>query len=100
MRFVEEHQRVLGQIIDQRRRRVARLGAAQMARIIFDALGEADFLHHFQVETGALFEPLLFDQFIFLAEKFQPLAQLGLDGFDGAQHGLARRHVMRDRDRP
>ncbi len=40
---------------------------------------------------------MLLDQFIFLAEKFEPVTQLILDGFYGAQHGCARRHVVRTR---
>jgi len=40
---------------------------------------------------------LCFDQLAFAIEEFQPLAQFGLDRFDRAHDGVARRHVMRRR---
>ncbi len=95
VRLVEEHQRILRQIVDQGRRRLARFCATQMTRIVFDAFGKTDFLHHLKVEAGALFQPLFLDQLVLLAEPFEPLAQFVLDGVDRAQHGGARRHVMR-----
>ena len=97
VRLVEEHQCVGRQIVDQGRRRFARQRAGQVARVVLDALGETDLRHHFQVEAGALFQALLFDQFIFLAEELEAFAQLVLDGFHGAQHGGAGRHIVRTR---
>ena len=97
VRLVEEHQRVGGQIVDQGGRRFARQRAGQVARIVFDALGETDFGHHFQVKARALFQPLFFDQLVFLAEELETLAQFVLDGLDGAQHGGAGRHIVRTR---
>ena len=65
-----------------------------MPRIIFDALAEAQLLQHLQIEARALLQPLRFHQLVFLVEEIEPLAQFSLDGLDGAQHGLARRHVV------
>ena len=60
-------------------------------------LQKADLLHHLEIEARALLDPLRLDQLAVLVEEFQPLAQLDLDRLDRAQHGVARRHVMRRR---
>jgi hypothetical protein len=60
--FVQEHQRVLGQVVHQRRRRVAGPGARQVARVVLDALAVAHLLQHLQVEAGALFQALRLHQ--------------------------------------
>ncbi len=56
--FVEEQQRVVRQIIQQRGRSLARQASRKMARIIFDAVAVADLADHLQIEhwcaaTGA-----------------------------------------------
>ena len=63
-----------------------------MARIIFDPVTIADLLDHFQIEHGALTEPLRLDQ---LALRFQflvPPLQLVFD----APHGLLARGSIHD----
>ncbi len=62
MALVGEDQRIVGQIFEQRRRRLARLAAGEIARIILDAGAGAGRLHHFEIEAGALLEPLRLDQ--------------------------------------
>ena len=42
VRFVDEHQGVVRQVIEQRRRRLARQASGEMARIILDAVAVAD----------------------------------------------------------
>jgi hypothetical protein len=49
-----------------------------MARVVLDALGEADLGQHLEVEAGALLQPLRFDQLVFLAEEFQALGSSSL----------------------
>jgi len=68
-----------------------------MPGVIFDPFAEADLVKQFEIETGSLLDPLRLDQFLVAGEKVDPLAQLALDCFDGAQHGIPRRHVMRGR---
>jgi hypothetical protein len=58
VRLVDEHQGVGRQVIDQRRRRLARLAAGEVARVVLDALAEAQFVEHFQVEAGSLLDAL------------------------------------------
>src|SRR5690606_11509013 len=66
-----------------------------MPRIVLDALGKTDLLHHFQVKSSTLLQALLFNQLVFLAEKLESLTQLILDRFDRAQHSRTRCDVMR-----
>ncbi len=94
MAFVGEDQRVVGQIFEQRRRRLARLAAGQIARIILDAGAGAGRLQHFQIEQGALFEPLRLQQAPLRVEPIEPALQLLLDRLGRLQQRRARRHVM------
>ena len=94
MAFIEKHHRVLRQVIDQRGRWIARPGAREVPAVVFDAFAMADLLHHFQVEAGALLQPLRLDQFAVAHKLGHPLTQLGLDGLDGGHHPVARRHVV------
>src|SRR5690606_41170922 len=56
--LVDEHQRVGRQVVDERRRRIAWSRARKVARVVLDALAEAQFLQHLHVEARALLEPL------------------------------------------
>ena len=69
MRLIQKHQRIIRQIIDQGRWWLARLCTRQMTRVILDALGKTDFLHHLQIKARALLEALLFHQLVLLTEK-------------------------------
>src|SRR3546814_5997182 len=55
----------------------------------------ADLGHHFQVELGALCQPLCLDQLVLRVELLQPLRQLLLDRVDRVEHGAARGDVVR-----
>ncbi len=70
--FVGEHQRVVGHIFEQRRRRLARPAAGEIARIVLDAGAAAGGFHHFQIEGGALFQPLRFQQAALVVELVEP----------------------------
>jgi hypothetical protein len=54
----------------------------------------AHLLQHLEVEARALLEPLRLHQLAGLHQLVEPRAQLVLDGGDGVDHALARRHVM------
>ena len=72
---------VVGQIFEQRRRRLAGTPSGEIARIILDAGAGASRLQHFEIEQAALFEPLRFEQSPG-RRAIQPsrYTQLGLDG--------------------
>ena len=79
MALVDEHQRVVGQIFEQGRRRLAGLAAGEIARIILDAGAGAGRLHHLQIEQRALLEPLRLEQAAGAVQLVEPLLQLLLD---------------------
>ncbi len=93
--LVDEHQRVVGHVFEQRRRRLARLAAGEIARIVLDAGAGAGRLHHFEVEDGALLEPLRFQQAAGGVELVEPPLQLVLDAGDRLDQRRARRDVVR-----
>ena len=96
--FVDEHDGVVGQVVHQCGRRFAFFFAGEVAGIVFDAFTEAHFVEHFEVETGALFDALLFDGTLFAGEKFDTFAQFFFDGLAGAQYGVARGNVVAGRE--
>ena len=62
MALVDEDERVVGHVFEQRRRRLAGLAAGEIARIVLDAGAGAGRLHHLEVEQRALLEPLRLEQ--------------------------------------
>ena len=62
MAFVDEDQRVVGNVLEQRRRRLAGFAAGKIARIVLDAGAGACGFQHLQIETRALLKPLRFKQ--------------------------------------
>ena len=51
--LVDDDQRVVGQVIHQRRRRVAGAAPGQVPRVVLDPVAVADLLHHLEVEAGS-----------------------------------------------
>ena len=58
VRLVDEQDVVVGQVVEQRPRRLAGLPAGEVARVVLDAVAEPDFAQHLQVEVGALVQAL------------------------------------------
>ena len=97
MAFIGEHERVVGQVFEQGRRRFAGLAAGEIARIVLDAGAGAGGFQHLDVEHRALLKPLRFQKTAGVVEFGQPLLQFALDGVDGLNQRRPRRHVMRIR---
>ena len=95
--FVHEDERVVGQIFEQRGRRLARRAAREPARIILDAVAGAGRLDHFDVELRALLQPLRFQQPAGGVEALKLLLQLLLNALDRLVQRRLRRHVVRIR---
>ena len=93
--FVGEHQRVVGHVFEQCRRRLARLAAGEIARIVLDSRAGAGGFHHFQIEDRALLEALRFQQAAGGVELVEALAQFMLDALDRLNERRARRDVVR-----
>ncbi len=94
MRFVDDHQRVARQVIDQRRWRLARRTPGQVARIVLDALAEADLQHHLDIEARALLDALRLDQLRLSYERLLLLRQLDLDLFYRFENLVPTGHIM------
>ena len=95
VRLVDKHQRVVRQVVEQRRWRFAGLAPGKMPRVIFDSLAETELVKHLQIETRALLDTQRFDKAPVPVELGGTLFKLLLDRFDRAQHSRSRRHVMR-----
>ena len=93
--FIGKNNGMVGDEFKKRGWRLARRAARQIARIILDPGAAARGLEHFQIEIGALLQPLGFEQFALFDQLVQPLLQLDLDALDGLLHGRARGDVMR-----
>ncbi len=93
--LVDEHQRVVGQVLEQRRRRLAGLAAGEVARVVLDAGAGAGRLHHLHVEDGALLEALRLQQAAGVVQLVEALLELGLDGLDGLLQRRLGRDVVR-----
>ena len=77
--LVDEHERVVGQVLEQRRRRLAGLAAGEIARIVLDAGAGARRLHHLHVEDGALLQALGLQQLAGGVQLVEALLELALD---------------------
>ena len=77
--LVDEHDRIVRQVIEQRGRRFAGQTSGKMARIVLDAVAVADLFHHFEIEHGALVQALRFDQLALGFQLRPPRFQFGLD---------------------
>ena len=93
--FISENERVIWQILKQRRRRVAGTPAGEITRIVFDARTRARRLHHFHIESRALFQALGFEQFARRIHLVEPLLQFRFDRFDCLLQRRLWRHVVR-----
>ncbi len=92
MALIGEDEGVVGQIFEQGRRRLARLAAGQIARIVLDGGAGAGGLDHLHVEGDALVEPLGFQQTTGIGQFLEPPFQLFLDFL----HRLIQRRARRD----
>src|SRR3954469_17623864 len=98
VRLVHHEEVVLGEVVEQARRRIAGFAAGEMARVVLDALAEAHLLDHLQVEHRPLLEPLRLEKLFLRSQQGEPLPQLLADVVDGALAPLAARHVVAGRE--
>ena len=93
--FVDEQKRVVGEVFEQRRRRLAGQAAGEEARVILDPRATAGGGDHLEVEVGALLEALVLEQFAFRFHFLEPLGQLVADRAHRLLQRRARRHIVR-----
>ena len=92
--LVHDQHGVLGQVLEQRRRRLSRLPPRQVPRVVLDRLARPRRLHHLDVERRPLLQPLDLQQLAVGRELLQPVLQLDLDVRDCLRQRRPRRHVM------
>ena len=78
MAFVDHEQIIFRKIIQQCKRRFARVSAVNVHRVVFDAVAVADFFHHFKIEHRAHSNALSFKQFILGFENLQSVSEFNL----------------------
>ena len=91
MALVDDEQEVVGEVVEQRVRRLAGAAAVDVHRVVLDAVAVADLLHHLEVVLRAHAQALRLEQLALLLEPGQPLLQLGLDADDRLRASARRR---------
>ena len=79
VRLVDDDQEVVGEVVEQAVRRLARRAAVDVPRVVLDAVAEADLLHHLEVERGAHAQPLRLEQ-LALRARARPAAPRARSG--------------------
>ena len=93
--LIDDAQHVLGEIIDQRERRLARLAPIEMARVVLDARAEPHRLKHLEIIVGALLQPLGLKQLVGRLELRHTALELLFDGLQGVRYLGLLGHVVR-----
>ena len=95
--LVDHAEVVLGEEIQQRVGRLPRRPAVEVAAVVLDARAHAGLGQHLEVVLGADPEALGLEQLALLLELLEALAQLHLDGADGALDYVVAGDVVRGR---
>src|SRR5699024_7323803 len=94
VRLVDDREEVLGEVVDEGRRRAPRRASVDVPRVILDPRAEADLLHHLDVVTRRHAEPLRLEALSLVLQLRQPDLQFLLDGGDRPGHPLGSGHVV------
>ena len=92
--LIDEEDEIVGEVVQQRRRRGAGGTAGNDAGIILDAGAETDLLQHFQIVLRPLADALRLKQLVVLLEKAHLLPHLSFNILHGAGQFLSRCDVM------
>ena len=79
MRLVDEADEILGEVIDQAVRPLARFTAVKNPRVVLDSAAETGLAHHLDVVLGALAQPQWLELFAFSFELGAALFKLAAD---------------------
>ena len=90
MGFVDDAEVVLGKKVEEGERARAGRAPGEVARIVFDPGAETHFFHHLEVELGAHFEALGFEEFALRLELGEASVEFGADGAEGAPEFVLR----------
>ncbi len=92
--LVDDEQRVLRQVVEQRRRRLPRFAPGEVPGVVLDAVAVTQLLDHLEIEAGSLFQALRLHQLVVLVQVLQPLPELVPDLVDHRENALPRGHVV------
>ena len=92
--LVGDEQEVLREVVEEGRRRLARRPPGEVARVVLDPLAVAELGEHFEIEEGALRQPLRLEELLLAVEFGEPLIELVADPVDGLEQILARGHIV------
>ena len=76
MALVDDDEGVLGEVLDQRGRRLARPPAREVARVVLDPVAVAELAEHLHIEKRPLLEPLGLEEPVLRPEEREPLPEL------------------------
>ena len=94
MAFVYHDEKVFGEIIHQRERRLADIPSVEIAGIVFDALAETYLVYHLYIVSGALLQPLRLEQLALFFENAHFVLKVMLDVRERGFCLFLRHHVM------
>ena len=94
MTFVDKHDKIMREIVQKRKRRLAGYAPVKVPRVVFYARAIAYFLHHFYVVTNALAYALRLYQLVIVGKKFDLLFAVALYLLDCVHHCLMFHGVM------
>src|SRR5690606_21846064 len=92
--LIDDQQGIFRQILEERRRRLPRLAAREIARVVLNAGTGTRGLDHLQIELGALLQPLGLQQLAGRHELVHSDLEVPLDLLDCLNEGRARRHIV------
>ena len=87
--FVDDHEVIFREIIEQTERPLSRLTSVEVTRVILNARAEAELLHHFNIIYHAFFHAFGFNELALLFEGLHLLHHVLLYFPDGLRHGFA-----------
>ena len=88
-------ERVGREVVEQRRRRLARRPARQVPRVVLDPVTVPDLLDHLEIEHRPLMKPVRLEDLPFGLELRAVPAELRLDALDRRLGPIPRRHEVR-----
>ena len=102
VRLVDDAQPVVGEVVEQRVRRLVADATVEVHRVVLDARAAPDLAQHLEVVGGAHAQPLRLEQLALALELGEPLGELGLDAGDRLLQpllvgGVVRRGEQRER---
>ena len=96
--FIDDQQKIIGEVVEQTKGPGARLAAVEEAGIVLHAIAIAEFFHHFQVEGCPLLDPLGFQKTPFLLKVLDLAMQFILDLVHDLVYAFPRGHIQVGRE--